>query len=285
MLALSRFGIRAFEKLGILDWFNVYSRITVNNKKFSVPVLKRLGFHNLWLSEPWMTELLLRLKPLFNGHFVDVGVNTGQTLIKTQAIFDAVNYLGFEPNPVCAYYSEELVKLNKFRNCHIIPVGINAGAEILKLNFYYADNTDPSASIVEQFRPEAINHSKYVPVFDFDFIGKFLPEMHHSFLKIDVEGAELDVIKGLQPWLKQTRPIILMEVLPVYKKENEFRLTRQQMMESLLHGMDYKIARIQKETPVKLNELDEIGIHANIDDSDYIIFPAEVKDRIRSCFK
>ncbi len=284
MLPISTFMARGLNKLRLLSWLNASSTIRVNNKKITIPLLKKLGYHNLWLTEPWMTQLLVQLKPLFNGHFVDIGVNLGQTLIKAQSVYDNVHYTGFEPNSTCVHYSEELVRINRFRNCHIIPVGINKQSEILKLNFFYSDDTDPSASIIEQFRPDQqIDHYKYVPVFDYGSVRDFLPTARHALLKIDVEGAELEVIKGLAPWLEATRPIILMEILPVYKKENQFRLGRQEEMQSLLHSMDYQIARIRKTEPVGITVLPEIGIHDNINNSDYVIYPAELQKAIKEC--
>jgi FkbM family methyltransferase len=67
---------------------------------------------------------------------------------------------------------------------------------------------------------------EFVPVFHGKALTQFLPSKVGSILKVDVEGAELEVIEGLKSWINETRPIIIIEVLPVYTVENKFRLQR-----------------------------------------------------------
>ncbi len=99
-----------------------------------------------------------------------------------------------------------------------------------------------------------------------------------------MEGAELEVLQGLSQWIEECRPIILIEVLPVYKNENVFRLQRQQKMESILKTLNYKISRINKKS-ISISDLDEIGIHADIKNSDYIFYPENLKESIHKSFQ
>lgn len=270
----------------LLSKVNTSSYIHVEGKKIVIPVNGELGYYGIHLSEPWMTELLKLMKPVFNGHFVDVGVNMGQTLIKTQALFDQFEYIGFEPNPVCVNYAQDLIKQNAFKNCNLVPVGISNKESVLKLHFFNAEETDPSASIVENFRPdEKVVHSVFVPVFNLDYIRQFLPNAQNSFLKIDVEGAELEVLSGLRDWLIETQPIIVIEILPVYKAENTQRLNRQNQLENLMKETGYLINRIKKEPKISLELLKEIGIHGSVEDSDYILCPASMQERLETCFR
>ena len=78
------FLAKILNKLHLLQSFNGSAKIIINGKKIDVPLLGRLGYDNLNLSEPWMSDMLIALRPLFNGHFIDVGVNIGQTLLKAQ---------------------------------------------------------------------------------------------------------------------------------------------------------------------------------------------------------
>jgi FkbM family methyltransferase len=182
---------------------------------------------NIRLSESWMTEVLKKIQPVFNNHFVDVGVNIGQTLVKAYSVFDNVHYIGFEPNPVCYNYSKQLIELNEFSNCAIVPIGIGAKDEVVQLLFFSNDTADSSASIIKDFRDEkTVVKKEFVPVFHGKALTQFLPSKVGSILKVDVEGAELEVIEGLKSWINETRPIIIIEVLPVYTVENKFRLQR-----------------------------------------------------------
>ena len=65
-------------RLGLLPHLNGNGKITVEGSVVHIPVMGKLGYGNLQLSEPWMTQVLKNLKPVFNGHFVDIGVNVGQ---------------------------------------------------------------------------------------------------------------------------------------------------------------------------------------------------------------
>lgn len=277
--------LKIANRLGLLSYLNGNGKITVEGSAIHIPVMGKLGYGNLQLSEPWMTQVLKNLKPVFNGHFVDIGVNVGQTLIKAYAVYKDVQYIGFEPNAYCVHYVQELVKLNRYPNCHIVPVGIADKTGLLKLHFFYDDDSDPSASLLDNFRPEqAIDHFQYVPVFDQANLNDFLPQKPNSIVKIDVEGAELEVLKGMQVWANAFRPIILIEILPAYNAENTFRIKRQEQLQELLKNWGYQIYRLKKSTAITLEPLQTINIHGNIDDSDYVLCPAELKQLIEKCF-
>jgi FkbM family methyltransferase len=285
-MRISFFLARVLSKLRLLPFFNGTVSISVNKKKMVIPLLGRQGYENLRLSEPWMTKTLLALRPLFKGHFVDVGVNVGQTLLKSQAVFDEVHYLGFEPNSSCVNYVQELVRLNGFKQITILPIAVGEKTEILRLNFFSPDKSDSSASIIENFRPNAkTDHYVYVPVYDFRLLSGFLPEKHFSILKIDVEGAEMEVLFGLKEWINVYHPLILVEILPVYNAENMARLNRQHKIEELLRNVHYKIARLKKKDEVHLEIIPEFGIHSLIEDCDYLLYHESLNEQVNTCFK
>jgi len=284
-MRISFFLARVLSKLRLLPFFNGSVSISVNKKKMIIPLLGRQGYENLRLSEPWMTKTLLALRPLFKGHFVDVGVNTGQTLLKSQAVFDEVHYLGFEPNSSCVNYVQELVRLNEFEHITVLPIAVGEKTEMLRLNFFSPDKSDSSASIIENFRPNATtDHYVYVPVYDFQLLSGFLPEKHLSILKIDVEGAEMEVLYGLKEWINTYHPLILIEILPVYNAENTARLNRQHKIEELLRNVHYKIARLKKKDEVHLEIITEFGIHSLIEDCDYLLYHETLDEKVKACF-
>jgi FkbM family methyltransferase len=284
-MKLPLFWIRVLNKLRLLPLFMLRTSIKVNGKKITLPLWGSFGLPNLKMSDAWMTPVLVKLKPLYRGYFVDVGVNLGQTLIRAYSVFGDTRYTGFEPNPACVHYVQELIRLNNFRNCDLLPMGISDKAEVLKLNFFFADETDQLASIVEKFRPDQpIDHFIYVPVFDFPSIKHIIQPGQHPILKIDVEGAESEVLKGCYEWIATTQPIILIEILPAYSAENIFRVQRQQQIEEMLRKLNYRMARIQKGDQPRLQELDMIGISKNIEESDYIFYPAASSTEVLACF-
>jgi FkbM family methyltransferase len=284
-MRVSSFFLKLFHKLRCLPFLNLNSSTQIERKRIRIPVLGGQGYSNFDLSEPWMTEALKCLRPVFNGHFVDVGVNLGQTLIKAFAVFDEIQYTGFEPNPSCVHYVQELIKINELKNFHIFPVGVGSKTEVLKLIFFASDESDSSATIIEQYRPHnKEDHFIYVPIFDFQSISSFLPSKPSSLVKIDVEGAELEVLLGLQDWIKSYQPVILLEILPVYSPENQTRLRRQEEIEYLLRNWNYKMSRLTKTDPAGIAEISTIGIHSTIEDCDYLIYPVSIRNKINGCF-
>lgn len=278
--------IRLLNKIRLLPLLNLKTTIAVNNRKVIIPIIAKEGLNNIRLSESWMTEVLKRLQPVFNGHFVDVGVNIGQTLIKAFTIFNDVKYIGFEPNPSCLNYSKNLIEINGFSNCSLIPIGIGEKTEIAKLLFFSDDKLDPSATIIQGFRDEGtVVKKEFIPVFKGSTLSNILPTDLGSILKIDVEGAELEVIEGFNSWINATRPIILTELLPVYSVENTFRLERQKLLNSHLKNVNYVITRIVKNNnQVTLLKLNEFDINDKIENSDYIFIPVEKVEEIISLF-
>lgn len=273
-----KFFIKSLRKLGLLDYLSFTLKKRINGANIQIPVINGMGIgNNLHLSEPWMNELLIRLINNDNqGIFVDIGVNLGQTLIKVKSINPAITYVGFEPNSNCNFYLNALIKKNKFKKVDIFPVGIGKETGILDLEMLNNSITDSSASIIKKFRNEAIIQNRLkVPIFAYADLN--LDKSKFSIVKIDVEGAELEVIEGMQEKIKNDRPIMLVEILPVYNIENEFRLKRQRKIEIILSSIDYNIFRIIKSIDVffDIQKITEFGIHSDLNKCDYIFVPSE----------
>jgi hypothetical protein len=98
---MDKLTIQILRKLRILKYLNINGNISLNGKLFKIPILEEIGFSNLFISEPWMIDLLKIILPIEKERFIDVGVNIGQTLLKLRSISDNIDYIGFEPNPVC----------------------------------------------------------------------------------------------------------------------------------------------------------------------------------------
>lgn len=277
------FIIKLLNKLKILGGFNIIATSVLNTKRFHIPVIRGLGKENLDISEKWMLRIFERLLTQKQGLFIDIGVNTGQTLIKLKAIDEQRKYIGFEPNPNCVYYVQELIRANKFINVTLYPVGLADKTQLVELNFFTTDATDSAASIIADFRRgSTIYRKEFIPCFKFSDINLSISE-DIAFIKIDVEGAELEVLQGLYEILKQYRPFILIEILPVYDLSNTNRLIRQQEIERLLSELEYKILRVLKkgESEVKGFEMiTEIGVHGDLNNCDYVLFPKEHIERL-----
>lgn len=271
-----KFLLRILDKFSLLDKVNLNATIKLNGKKFSIPVVGKIGFSNVFMTEPWMIKVLQVIIPITNGTFVDIGANVGQTLLKLKSVSDQVEYVGFEPNPNCIFYLNKLIENNKFRDTHLIPVGISTDTYIGQLFFYYDDTVDASASILEDFRTDnKIERREYISIFSFTQLKQSLGLNKISILKIDVEGAELEVLKSFEEDIIDSQPVILMEILPVYGSENKKRLERQTEIQNLFRKWGYYLHRVikQHDVLIEIPQIDEIGIHSDLNSCDYVAIP------------
>ena len=266
--------IKILYKIRLLKYFNLTTRIKVNRGSYKIPVINELGLDNITLSELWMSSILEKIIAIKDGTFIDIGVNTGQTLLKVKSLKPDIKYIGFEPNPNCVFYAQQLISINKIENTTLYPVGVAEVTKLVELNFFTNESTDASATIIADFRPGSkIYRKEIIPCFEFkdinqDNFGTI------SCIKIDVEGAELEVIQGIKEIIVKDKPFVLIEILPVYEILNKDRMERQTALEEILNSIDYKLFRIHKknDTEVSLLELIEaIGVHSNIEWCDYIL--------------
>lgn len=140
----------ALKKLG---FFNRSYREFAYGRTFRIPIVNG---RKSYVSEPWLADLIAVLFRLKEGAFIDVGVNLGQTMLKVAAADPTRGYLGFEPNPACADYAASLAAVNKLPYT-VIPAGIGVQTEILMLQMYRSKDTDPSASVVANFRAKPLS--------------------------------------------------------------------------------------------------------------------------------
>jgi len=278
---------RLLRRVGILQHMNINIRTQVNNQKVLIPSINEIGFNNyLNLSEAWMSYVFnsLHLNSLFEGTFVDVGVNLGQTLIKVKTIAHEINYIGFEPNPCCLYYLNQLININKYTHTNIYPVAIGNDTSIAKLRLYNKSNTDSSASLIDNFRSEtSIRNTLNIPVYKFSDID-FKYTFKIGILKIDVEGAELEVLESFTEKIITDSPIIFIEILPAYNKKNLKRIDRQEKIQKYVEEFNYSIIRILKQNNefYGIQDITEFGIHSDLNLCDYILVPKNKSEKLKS---
>lgn len=260
-----------------LSNLKVSRRARLNGKTIILPYMNGVVCD---LSEPWMLELLKILLVRSQGVFLDVGVNTGQTLVKVKAIDLHREYIGLEPNPFCVSYVQSLIQKNAYMSCSILPAALLEEAGILELYSFSTDKADSSASVISGFRADDSILAKFIVVaIGARQLTQFLSRKIVSIIKIDVEGAELECLMALEQILQHQKPIVISEVLPCYSEDNRFRFNRQQAIETLLSRSAYEIYRVAKHqdnTLFKLIKIEHIGVHSDLQACDYVFAPNDI---------
>jgi FkbM family methyltransferase len=267
---------RSFKK--IVGKFNLNIKIKVNNRKFIVPIINNVGLSNLTLNELWFPDLLENILKIKKGIFLDIGANTGQTLLELRSVESDMIYYGFEPNPFCSSYCLNLIKLNKIKNSFIIPVGIYHENSIL--NMYLVSEADSGGTIIEDLRPgHRLNEKYFVPLMRFSDVNKTINFNDVSIIKIDVEGSELQVLESFEGIINECKPIIICEILWAHNEAKlDFFEEKNLIIIKFLKKIHYNIYRIIKtdkgnkiKSLIKLDKIEnQIYSSDNMDFCDYL---------------
>ncbi len=266
---------------------NIVSRINfnvkrkLNNKDIVIPVINgvKVGVSG----EKWMSGVL---KEVFEyaseGTFYDVGINLGQTMIKVMTLNEHISYVGFEPNPSCLFYLQHLISANKWSRNIIVPVALSDADCLLPL--YGSSDTDPESTIIRDLQLTSDFIPKIVPVFRYESIVKDILNKKVSVIKVDVEGAELDVIDSLRTLIEKDRPTIIMEVLP-NEHEDTLKSLRNKKLIDLMKRLQYSFYRIIKtstDSYAGVSAVDNVGDYDDPVMKDHIFFPNEDMTRIKN---
>jgi len=226
------------------------ARVNYEGINLSVPILNGLGAGHLVARDPWMSQCLATFLAKKPGLVVDVGVNIGLYLLKLKAIDAGREYVGFEPNASCNYYTQELIEANEFDHTRIFPFALSDQRELR--DFYTLKKGDKMGSLHTASR--VATGGKVVTnllTMTGDEVLQILEPRAISVIKIDVEGDELEVLSGLQSSIRRFRPYIYCEVwnLPDTRAPDyaERKLRAEKVIE-LMQAIDYSIYGVQRET-------------------------------------
>jgi FkbM family methyltransferase len=154
-----------------------------------------------------MRHIALKIgRPLY---FFDVGANIGHHSLFMSQYADHV--YGFEPFPAVATEYERKMIHAGVTNATLFSVALGAVTGQAPLSIVEGENLGTS-TLTRNLPSNASGETLTVPVVRGDefLAAQACPPM--TLLKIDVEGYEAQVLKGLASRLKLDRPVILMEV-------------------------------------------------------------------------
>lgn len=271
------FLLKILKKLKLLRHFNLETTKVINGKQLRIPVIYGMGMHNVVLRNEWLDSMISLFVENVEGAFVDVGVNVGQSLLRVKTQLQDAKYIGFEPNPACVFYTDILIKMNNFNDCIVLNTALSDKPQKLILEKTFID--DVRASTISELRPGHLKEIAHVTSFDYDTL--FIEE-RCAFIKIDVEGAELDVIKGMRQSILKYKPIIACEILDSHSAESlEFTQRRANEIVNLILSMNYKIVRfLTKDNALNgIEVIDNIVIkqwtRESLFANDYLFYPEE----------
>lgn len=158
--------------------------------------------------EVWLTQFLARrLKA--GMRVVDAGANHGYyTMLLADIVGPTGHVAAFEPNPPIANLLRRTIAANGYGSRVSVHQDALVAEDDAQLLFLAPQDEPKNACIVDdtyQGRPATFT----VPGNRLDTLLAEWPRI--DFIKIDVEGAEEDLIKGAMGLLKRDRPAIVLE--------------------------------------------------------------------------
>jgi FkbM family methyltransferase len=136
---------------------------------------------------------------------LDVGANIGNHSLFLSDIFERV--IAFEPNPLARSLLQINLELNRITNVEVKPVGLSDRNGTATLEFDPINLGGASTSGLAK-KPTVARRSTIELVVGDEAVD---PQVPVGFIKVDVEGAEEAVLRGLEQTLRAREPIVMME--------------------------------------------------------------------------
>jgi len=225
----------------------------------------------------------MALKP--DGVFLDVGTNLGQTLLDYVVHKKGRSYIGFEPNLICANHIRAIIAGSRLENCTLVPVALSDANGVFGLHAEWgSDPVAAEATIMSELRPGRQYSTQFVPALRLDDILQNITGESISFIKIDVEGAELLALRGMEKTLRNQEPWVTCEILR--RDSNASREEHAEWMADIIGfiaSIGYTAYQIIKSTDARhfsgLRAVsafpDDVWSQATKEENDYLLTPAD----------
>ena len=244
-------------------------QVSLNGFKFKGNAVNLIDYHILSRGcfEPGLTLLIQHIgksceKPAL---LLDVGANVGVHSLPGCIFYEKV--ISVEPNPDLVKRLHELIEINYISNISIIPKALSEKPGTA--NFTLPPKGNLGVGKIDTTNDSGDNSFEVSIVAGDEIISS--QTLPLSFLKIDVEGHEISVLKGLNMSLLEHRPFIALEILSAQKISE---------IKSIIPGnyTTYEICRINKKNfyLMKITD-DRIG--------DLLLCPNEKVDFIQKFIK
>lgn len=189
-------------------------KITVSGQQVEMYVSPDAQLKYLKRSGAWDQDLITLAEEFVSqdDDVWDIGANVGVFAFAAASRAKNGRVFAFEPDTFLVELIRQSRRRNGLTNVQVLPVAVSSSdgfAEFLIAARGRASNALKSAGGRSQMG--GVRDSFTVPTFSGDSIQKSL-ESSPSFIKIDVEGAEMFVLEGLKSVLINCRPKVYVEL-------------------------------------------------------------------------
>jgi FkbM family methyltransferase len=182
------------------------------------------------------TKKILKYLLKSNSNTVDVGCHKGEVMMEILKFSPQGKHFGIEPIPFLAADLRKKLPTN----CTVFEVALNeTGNE--ELEFVWV-KSNPAYSGLKERSYERIEETEKIKVKTARLDELINENLKIDFIKIDVEGGEMGVIKGSEKILIRNKPVIIFEHgLGASDKYG----TKPEVLFDYLNNLNYKISTMQ----------------------------------------
>jgi FkbM family methyltransferase len=161
------------------------------------------------------SQLMLKSALREGDRFIDVGANIGMlTLMAARCVGSSGTIESFEPNPVAFGRLKEHVEMNHLSTVKLHQAALADKPGTLELQVVGAHTGAGTLAQIRESDKSAVSMIVPVQVLRGDDVIE--AGNAPTTLKIDVEGFELNVLRGFENLLRNNRPLVLAETVAWY---------------------------------------------------------------------
>ena len=139
----------------------------------------------------------------------DIGANVGLfSVVLGCAVRAEGRVISAEPVPINALRAKANFELNRLSNVQLVNAAVGSAEGTIQLNLA---NDLAYPSLIQVAESRGSGESIEVQLRTLDSLWYEIGSPEVRFVKIDVEGAELDVLRGAVQMLRCTQPVFLLE--------------------------------------------------------------------------
>lgn len=150
-----------------------------------------------------------------DADYLDIGAWIGPTVL--YAAKKARHVWAFEPDATAFRHLAWNIELNRLRNVSALPVALSARTGVARMASFGGEAGDSMTSLLNAGAAGGAD----VVTLGWDSFGADADLSRVSLVKMDVEGAEFDLLPALLPWLRAQRPALYLSTHAPYLAEAE----------------------------------------------------------------
>jgi FkbM family methyltransferase len=147
-----------------------------------------------------------------NDYFMDIGSNVGLYAICASLVNPNIKVASFEPNVEIAKQQKRNLEINNIDSVRIFNFGLaNENSDLV--NFFVPTFTGSGGGGLLNLHPEeGPSKGSQVAIKILDDLEKEI-RSQVDFIKVDIEGAEFEFLKGALNTISDSKPVIISELL------------------------------------------------------------------------